>query len=176
MVLILIFLSTDDRKGGGRSGGAGLDANLALETGNVERNLAKIFREKVKVFGTVQFTQVGGPAVLKFKIPSVGRSCCCYAEVDSIPTMATLHRLIFSLPSLALASSPWWSVSGWWHWAVRDCSSCSWTATTSGPPSEGSREGQAPRHRFVFAPCCVSRELILTWFPALCADHRQPAG
>ena len=31
----------------------------------MERNLAKIFREKVKVFGTVQFTQVGGPAVLK---------------------------------------------------------------------------------------------------------------
>mmetsp|Transcript_18627 Transcript_18627/g.47206 ORF Transcript_18627/g.47206 Transcript_18627/m.47206 type:complete len:953 (-) Transcript_18627:187-3045(-) len=36
----------------------GFDAGLLLETGNVERNLAKIFREKVKVFGgPVQFTQ-----------------------------------------------------------------------------------------------------------------------
>ena len=51
--------AADERKG--RSGATGgLDANLALETGNVERNLAKIFREKVKVFGTVQFTQVIG--------------------------------------------------------------------------------------------------------------------
>ncbi|GAX77837.1 hypothetical protein CEUSTIGMA_g5279.t1 [Chlamydomonas eustigma] len=47
---------TDDRRRGG-VGAGGLDANLALETGNVERNLAKIFREKVKVFGAVQFTQ-----------------------------------------------------------------------------------------------------------------------
>jgi hypothetical protein len=30
-----------------------------LQAGNVERNLAKIFREKVKIFGgPVQFTQV----------------------------------------------------------------------------------------------------------------------
>jgi hypothetical protein len=33
-----------------------------LQTGNVERNLAKIFREKIKVFGApVQFTQVCRP-------------------------------------------------------------------------------------------------------------------
>lgn len=31
-----------------------------LQTGAVERNLAKIFREKVKVFAPVQFTQVRG--------------------------------------------------------------------------------------------------------------------
>ena len=88
MVLILIFLSTDDRKGGGRSGGAGLDANLALETGNVERNLAKIFREKVKVFGTVQFTQVGIPAVFKFLLLEVPEHCCC---AISIPHKSWSH-------------------------------------------------------------------------------------
>ncbi|KAG1671022.1 hypothetical protein FOA52_014266 [Chlamydomonas sp. UWO 241] len=38
-------------------GTAGLDAALALETGNVERTLARIFRDKVKVFGAVQFTR-----------------------------------------------------------------------------------------------------------------------
>ncbi|KAJ9510063.1 hypothetical protein QJQ45_011702 [Haematococcus lacustris] len=37
----------------------GFDAGLLLETSNVERNLAKIFREKVKVFGgPLQFSQV----------------------------------------------------------------------------------------------------------------------
>ncbi|KAL6763334.1 hypothetical protein V8C86DRAFT_2499142 [Haematococcus lacustris] len=36
----------------------GFDAGLLLETSNVERNLAKIFREKVKVFGgPLQFSQ-----------------------------------------------------------------------------------------------------------------------
>lgn len=33
------------------------DQSLALETGNVERNVAKLFRGKVKIFGNVQFTQ-----------------------------------------------------------------------------------------------------------------------
>ena len=54
-----MICTTDERKGRTGAAAGGLDANLALETGNVERNLAKIFREKVKVFGTVQFTQVG---------------------------------------------------------------------------------------------------------------------
>ena len=51
------FHTSDDRKVH-RAGAGALDANMALETGNVERNLAKIFREKIKVFGAIQFTQV----------------------------------------------------------------------------------------------------------------------
>mmetsp|Transcript_22138 Transcript_22138/g.37821 ORF Transcript_22138/g.37821 Transcript_22138/m.37821 type:complete len:244 (-) Transcript_22138:217-948(-) len=47
----------------------GFGAGLLLETGAVERNLAKIFREKIKVFGApVQFTQ----AALLGSIAGVG--------------------------------------------------------------------------------------------------------
>ena len=46
-----------------------------METGNVERSLAKIFGEKVKVFGNVQFTQVYTDILWQFMV--VLRRCCC---------------------------------------------------------------------------------------------------
>ncbi len=55
LLLVSHLTPSDDRKAGGSNA---LDVGVALETGNVERSLAKIFREKVKVFGNVQFTQV----------------------------------------------------------------------------------------------------------------------
>lgn len=59
----MLVTSADERKAAGsRSGAAGsrgVDAALALETGAVERNLARIFHTKSKVFGSsVPFTQV----------------------------------------------------------------------------------------------------------------------
>lgn len=75
---------TDERKGRTAAMG-GLDANLALETGNVERNLAKIFREKVKVFGSVQFTQVNSITFLT-RIPTrtILMRCFNYFHIISI--------------------------------------------------------------------------------------------
>mmetsp|Transcript_2658 Transcript_2658/g.5884 ORF Transcript_2658/g.5884 Transcript_2658/m.5884 type:complete len:253 (-) Transcript_2658:160-918(-) len=83
-------------------GGSTYDAGLALETGNVERNLAKIFREKVKVFGTVQFTQanilaaiigVGLKSLVEcVRLQTLGRAGLQQLQLDCHYLRPTLRR------------------------------------------------------------------------------------
>lgn len=46
-----------DHQRGASHASSDWDPSLALESGNVERNMAKLFRGKVKIFGNVRFTQ-----------------------------------------------------------------------------------------------------------------------
>ena len=85
----MLVTSADERKASGSrsaaAGSRGVDAALALETGAVERNLARIFHTKSKVLGSsVPFTQVWTAWTGRGGLRGKGCGCCQGAVMPHI--------------------------------------------------------------------------------------------